>query len=394
MISSHYENNEILQAWWYNLLAQNSVILIERMLQACRNRFCTFLPLSHSLRQNLQQILSLSLILRRLLLQTTELARAFKVISLNRRFLSPLGIWPTKVNRPLFVFFIVYTTIHCTMAAAHLIKHFTQPDYIVANLTESLLFMMIVGKMYMCERSRGIMIDFLNVIQPDFSVKSYSNAREKTLYLRYNEFALLFIKASLGLAGSAATMFYIRAFVEHWSAISSGNASYELPYQTYPFFEIQDMTTYLCMCVYQTIALPLIVCGYSAPDSFVLSMALHICGQLAVLSCKIEDLLKDHVNYNRHINAVVFRHHQLITLAEILENNFNMIFLQQTLGSVFLLCLTMFHMLTNSEYGDTTTVVAFLMYTCCVVSTILAYCYIGECLITEVIIEPMPHKST
>jgi len=30
-------------------------------------------------------------------------------------------------------------------------------------------------------------------------------------------------------------------------------------------------------------------------------------------------------------------------LAEILENNFNIIFLQQTLGTVFLLCLTLYH---------------------------------------------------
>ncbi|XP_032671372.1 odorant receptor 4-like [Odontomachus brunneus] len=316
-------------------------------------------------------------------MHATEFDQAFKIISWNRRLLSTMGIWPLKVSRPRLIFFCGYMIIHCTMGVGHLIKYFSQPEYIVANLADNVLFVMIIGKMLICDRSRGIMVEFLNDIQPDFSVKSYSSAREKTLYLRYNEFALLFIRVSIGMASFTATLYYIRGFLESWSKIPSSNASYELPYRTYPFFDIQDMTTYFCICAYQIIAVPVVVCGYSAPDSFVLSMALHVCGQLAVLSCRIEDLLKDHVNYNRHIRTIVIRHRQLITLAEILESNYNMIFLQQTLGTVFLLCLTTYHMLANSEHGDNTNMVSFLFYTCCVVSTILAYCYIGECLITE-----------
>ncbi|EFN85518.1 Putative odorant receptor 22c [Harpegnathos saltator] len=268
------------------------------------------------------------------------------------------------------------------MGGAHLVKYFSKPEYIVANLTENVLFTMIIGKMLICERSRRIMVYFLNTIQPDFSAKSYSNAREKALYLHYNEFALIFIKVSLGLATLTTILYYIMGFLENWT-VSTRNASYELPYRTYPFFEIQDSTTYFCLCAYQIIALPTIVCGYSAPDSFVLSMALHICGQLAVLSCKIEQLLKDHENYNHHIGTIVLRHRQLIKLAEILENNFSMIFLQQTLGTVFLLCLTTYHMFANSVNGASTNVVTFLLYTSCVISTIFAYCYIGECLIKE-----------
>lgn len=43
----------------------------------------------------------------------------------------------------------------------------------------------------------------------------------------------------------------------------------------------------------------------------------------------------------------------------------------------------------NSEHDDTINiidykVIAFMLYICCVLSTILAYCYVGECLIKEV----------
>lgn len=132
--------------------------------------------------------------------------------------LSTLGIWPTEVSRVRFVFFIVYGMIHCAMEAAHLIKHFSEPDYIIANLTESVLFVMIVGKMFICKHSRGVMIDFLNVIRVDFSAKSYSSAREKMLYLRYNQLALVFLKMSIGMAGSAATLYYTAPFLKHWKA--------------------------------------------------------------------------------------------------------------------------------------------------------------------------------
>lgn len=40
-----------------------------------------------------------------------------------------------------------------------------------------------------------------------------------------------------------------------------------------------------------------------------------------------------------------------------------------------------------SEYGADINLITFILYTGCVLSTIFAYCYIGECLITEVIRE-------
>lgn len=95
--------------------------------------------------------------------------------------------------------------------------------------------------------------------------------------------------------------------------VISGNFSYELPYPVHPFFEIKDMLTYLCICIYLMLAVLLIICGYAGPDAFVLSMILHICGQFAALSCKIENLLNDREYYHHHITSIVSRHRHLIT---------------------------------------------------------------------------------
>lgn len=94
--------------------------------------------------------------------------------------------------------------------------------------------------------------------------------------------------------------------------VVSGNFSYELPYPVHPFFEIEDTPTYVCICIYLALAVPIIVCGYSGPDAYVISMALHICGQYAALSCKVNNLLKDQENYHRHISGIILRHRHLI----------------------------------------------------------------------------------
>lgn len=97
-------------------------------------------------------------------------------------------------------------------------------------------------------------------------------------------------------------------------AVTSGNFTYDiLPYPVDPFFEIKDSSTYACVCIYLMIAVVMIICGYGGTDAFIVSMTLHVCGQLAVLSCKIEILLEDRDNYHRHIKNIILRHRQLIT---------------------------------------------------------------------------------
>ncbi|XP_072760734.1 odorant receptor 4-like [Anoplolepis gracilipes] len=318
-------------------------------------------------------------------MQTVNFVQASNIITWNKWFLTILGLWPLKVNQSLFIFFSVYMIIYCVMGVRHLIKYYNQPERIVANLTDNILLTMILGKMFICKRSCKIMAKFLKAIENDFLPETYSGAQEKMAFLYYNHIGLTFIKVSISISTFTAILYYFRTFFNNWSAMMSGNFTYELPYPVHPFFEIKDMTTYLCICIYLMLTVLIIICGYAGPDAFVLSMALHVCGQFAALSCKIDDLLKDRKNYRHHIINIVSRHHHLITLAEILENNFNMIFLQQTLGTIFLLCLTVYHSIANSKYDETNVMsfISYILYMCCVLCTILAYCYIGECLITE-----------
>lgn len=104
------------------------------------------------------------------------------------------------------------------MGANHLIKNFDQPELVIANFTDNVLITMILGKMIICRRSSKIMAEFLKNIEIDFTTEMYDNVREKMAYLYYNEIALMFMKISMFMTGFAAALYYLRKFLENWSA--------------------------------------------------------------------------------------------------------------------------------------------------------------------------------
>ncbi|XP_020287792.1 odorant receptor 13a-like [Pseudomyrmex gracilis] len=319
------------------------------------------------------------------IMKTTEFARASNIVIWNRWFLRLLGLWPIRVNQPVFVFFVIYSISIWIMEMCYLFECDTL-ECVVTNLSENILFLILTGKIVVMRLGCDIMSKFLKIIESDLTTEAYHNVQEKTVYLRYNEIGLKFIKISMGNTMVAAIIYYLRTFLENWNAMTSGsNFSYELPYRVIPFIEINDMFTYTCFCIYLMIALLTITCGYSGPDTFVISMTLHICGQLAALSCRIDSLLKNHDNYRYHLSIIVHRHLQLITLAEQLENTFNLIFFAQSLGSTVLLCLTLYMAVNpaSSEDKEVSTVISYTLYIFCLLITIWSYCYTGECLITE-----------
>lgn len=150
--------------------------------------------------------------------QAIDLIQASNIITWNKWFLSILGLWPLKVNQSVFIFFSVYMIIYCIMGVGHLMKYFSQPERIVENLTDNVLFTMILGKMFICRRSSKIMAKFLKAIENDFLMETYNSIQEKMAFLYYNHMALTFIKISITLTGFAAILYYFKTFFNNWSA--------------------------------------------------------------------------------------------------------------------------------------------------------------------------------
>jgi len=150
--------------------------------------------------------------------QSVDLTRATNIIIWNKWFLTFLGLWPSKVNQPLFVFFTIYMIVYSIMGVGHLIKNFDQPKRFVESLNDNIFLTMILGKMIICRRSCEIMAKFLKSIEIDFTAKMYGNVQEKMAYLYYNEMALIFVKISMSMTAFTAVLYYLRTFVENWHA--------------------------------------------------------------------------------------------------------------------------------------------------------------------------------
>ncbi|KAI4491590.1 hypothetical protein M0804_002982 [Polistes exclamans] len=80
---------------------------------------------------------------------------------------------------------------------------------------------------------------------------------------------------------------------------------------------------------------------------------------------------------------LIVRHVRLIRLSESLEDEFNLMILQQLVGNTFQLCLLGYDTLASTAEGEGRMLLPIFLIASCVFSTLLAYCYMGECLIKE-----------
>ncbi|KAL2734677.1 odorant receptor 82a-like [Vespula maculifrons] len=146
--------------------------------------------------------------------------------------------------------------------------------------------------------------------------------------------------------------------------MSNSSWSYKLPYKTRTFVDIRDIRIYTCLCIYQILVPPSIVLGFVGFDCLFTNLAFHITAQFGVLSCMLREILDDPRGFQCNMKELVLRHYKLIRYiqAKTLEDKYN--------GSVDKDGLTLF---------------IFCTYAFAVLSTLFTYCYIGECLIQEVI---------
>lgn len=156
--------------------------------------------------------------------QSADLTHASNIVVWNKWFLTFLGLWPERVNQPVFIFFTTYMVIYCTMGMNHLIRNFESPELVVANFTDNVLLTMILGKMIICRRSSKIMATFLKSIEADFTTAMYDNVREKMAYLYYNNIALIFIRISMFMTGISGGSYFFRKFIENWNECKYSHA--------------------------------------------------------------------------------------------------------------------------------------------------------------------------
>ncbi|KAL2716805.1 odorant receptor 13a-like [Vespula squamosa] len=127
---------------------------------------------------------------------------------------------------------------------------------------------------------------------------------------------------------------------------------------------------------------------YSVVDTFVATLVLHVCGQLANLRHELINLRREtSEEFHEKLGHIVKKHDYLNEFTETIENSFNAMLLIQMLGCTITLCLESFQtleFLTGEkdkffllELGCT------IFYVCYILIQLYLYCYVGEKLLSE-----------
>ncbi|XP_043665424.1 odorant receptor 13a-like [Vespula pensylvanica] len=137
----------------------------------------------------------------------------------------------------------------------------------------------------------------------------------------------------------------------------------------------------LVACYYSTVI-------YSLVDTFLATLVLHVCGQLANLKHELINFQSETTEeFHEKLGRIVKKHDYLNDFTETIENCFNMMLLIQMLGCTIILCLESFDTLEvltgekNEFFLLELGCIAF--YVSYVLLQLYLYCYIGQRLLSE-----------
>ncbi|KAL2734645.1 odorant receptor 4-like [Vespula maculifrons] len=270
------------------------------------------------------------------------------------------------------------------MGVLSITDNMSDMEYIIGCIEEHMFNFMTLLKICICRIKSNSLAEFLKDIKVDLIPGRYKTDEEKIAFLNYNNFSLKFVKVTIVSCVIAATLYYLAGLAANIEmVVANSSYGYRLPYKSRSLIEPTNLIIYVCLCLYQFLLVLIIIFGYVGTDCLLISLVLHVSGLFSALSCKVKHVLNNPENRRSRIKKLILRHIRLIRLAESLESDFNILILQQLLGSTIHLCLLGYDGLVSMSAGQEAKLITFGVIAGCVLSTLLAYCYIGECLINE-----------
>nr|AQN78421.1 olfactory receptor 19 [Meteorus pulchricornis] len=164
--------------------------------------------------------------------------------------------------------------------------------------------------------------------------------------------------------------------------------------QTYYMYDVTTDVNFMLTAIGQTLSTMVAALCYTTAGCIFYTFVFHICGQLEILKILMENMFGDNEQESDKLDesaaqffkVVVRRHQELIKFAEMVEDIFNMLFLQQFLGSMISISSEGF-LIISMIVGDVDVpavavifVIIYAIY--CIVMT-LVYCTGGEYLIAS-----------
>ncbi|NP_001177476.1 odorant receptor 21 [Nasonia vitripennis] len=150
-------------------------------------------------------------------------------------------------------------------------------------------------------------------------------------------------------------------------------------------FETQGSPTFEIIWFLQFLAAVMSIAAFTTFDGFFIFSILHVCAQLVNLQCNFRNLISrcrlTKRTFVQHMRDLVERHIHLQRFTQIIENNFNKVFLMQMIGYSVTLCLQGYQLvisLTENSEQNFITIAFILVYTTANILSLFVYCYVAE----------------
>ncbi|KAG7203377.1 hypothetical protein KM043_013449 [Ampulex compressa] len=173
--------------------------------------------------------------------------------------------------------------------------------------------------------------------------------------------------------------------IERVCSFSGENASDfpDLPVGSITFINITNVKTYIFLYICQ---MPCAYTGlvHTSTVCIIVTLVLHICGKLSVLSYRIRNLGAIEINqWNNAMADMVQMHLKLVWMVKSIDDVFHLVLLVELVMTSARLGLYMYMFMVNIDTAQFSWICTFFAYVTMMLIFLYAYCFIGEQLIQE-----------
>ncbi|KAL2734672.1 odorant receptor 13a-like [Vespula maculifrons] len=108
-------------------------------------------------------------------------------------------------------------------------------------------------------------------------------------------------------------LYYFKTVIPGIIMVMTNSTSvYKLPYKIKPLLKPYDAKSYVFGCIHEFLRITMVLSAYVGTDCLLASTGFHLTGQLAILKCRMKEILKDTDGSRQGIHKMILRHHRLI----------------------------------------------------------------------------------
>ncbi|XP_076181191.1 odorant receptor 43a-like [Ptiloglossa arizonensis] len=313
----------------------------------------------------------------------TQLCVAFHMLELDcSPYICTTGyrwVWPEQHVYVLFLLTMLYFVVHLIMGYWDLYDCLDDVDMTVINVLETMVLTSNIFALIIVRHTKKLEKVIIMVKKEVRDAKSFENLEEKRLYLNYNSISCRFAKYWTIVSFITIYLIYLRPLIHLITSYVLGNGTnpYHLPFRAHIVFDFREPGLYTLVYVFQLPVTYISMC-HVAVVSLIVSLVLHLCGRLSILSYRIQNIrTKPLVCFKEDIRRTVTTHLELIGLAETLNDTFHLILLTELLNCCFRMGLALYIVLLKFS---TEPIVAynFLLYAADVGGFLFVFSYVGE----------------